>query len=81
MAPINFETQSGDHYEANYAPEFQRLKEPFEIAPGVVIPPGSYQFHRYRVQAESSDAARSRPERRSGSAASTTGISRRSRPS
>ncbi len=55
-APVNFETQQGDHYEANYAPEFQRLKEPFEIAPGVVIPPGSYQFNRYRVQIESSSS-------------------------
>ena len=55
MAPINFETQQGDHYEANYAPEFQRLKEPFEIAPGVEIPAGSYQFNRYRVEAQSSD--------------------------
>ncbi len=56
MAPINFETQQGDHYEANYAPEFQRLNEPFEIAPGVRIPAGSYQFNRYRVQIESSDS-------------------------
>jgi hypothetical protein len=31
----------------NYAPEYQRLTEPFEIAPGVVIPVGSYQFHRF----------------------------------
>jgi hypothetical protein len=55
-APINFETQEGDHYEANYIPEFQRLVEPFEIAPGVVIPAGKYQFHRFRLQAESSDS-------------------------
>jgi hypothetical protein len=56
LAPLNFQTQSGDHYEANYAPEYQRLTAPFEIAPGVVIPVGSYQFHRFRVQVESSDA-------------------------
>ena len=56
MAPINIETQAGDHYEANYAPEFQRLVEPFEIAPGVVIPAGKYQFNRFRLQAESSDS-------------------------
>ncbi len=52
---LNFRSQAGDHYETNYAPEFQRLAEPFEIAPGVVIPAGSYQFHRFRVQLESSD--------------------------
>jgi hypothetical protein len=56
MAPINFVTPAGDHGEANYAPEYQRLIEPFEIAPGVVIPVGSYQFHRFRVQLESSTA-------------------------
>jgi len=56
LAPINFETQAGDHYEANYAPEYQRLTEPFEIAPGVVIPIGSYQFHRFRVDVASSDS-------------------------
>jgi hypothetical protein len=54
-APINFSTQAGDHYEANYAPEFERLTEPFEVAPRVVIPRGTYQFNRFRVQIESSD--------------------------
>jgi hypothetical protein len=56
MAPLNFQTQAGDHYEANYAPEYQRLTEPFEITPGVVIPTGTYRFHRFRLQAESSDS-------------------------
>lgn len=55
-APINFQTQQGDHFEANYRPQFERLREPFEVAPGVVIPPGSYQFNRFRLQAESSDS-------------------------
>jgi len=55
MAPFNVVTQQGDHFEANYAPEFQRLDAPFEIVSGVVIPPGSYQFNRFRIQAESSD--------------------------
>lgn len=56
LAPINFRSQAGDHYEANYAPQYERLTQPFEISPGVVIPPGSYTFHRFRVQVESSDA-------------------------
>jgi Domain of unknown function (DUF5916) len=55
-APLNFETRAGDHFEVNYAPEFQRIAEPFEIAPGVVIAPGSYRFDRYRLEIESSDA-------------------------
>jgi hypothetical protein len=63
MAPFNVETRNGDHFEANYAPEFERLDAPFEVAPGVVIPPGSYQFNRFRVQADSSS---SRPFSASG---------------
>ena len=55
MAPFNIRSQAGDHYEANYAPQYERLTAPFEISPGVVIPAGSYWFHRFRVQVESSD--------------------------
>ncbi len=54
-APFNARTQSGEHLEANWAPEYQRLTEPFEISPGVVIPPGGYPFHRFRVEAQSSE--------------------------
>jgi len=59
-APWNVETKSGEHLEANWAPQFERLSEPFEIASGVVIPPGDYRFDRYRVEAQS---ASSRPWR------------------
>jgi len=55
-APLNFRSQAGDHYEANFAPEFERLTKPFEVAPGVVIPAGSYQFNRVRLQIESSES-------------------------
>jgi hypothetical protein len=54
VAPFNVVTQHGDHFEANWIPEFQQLLAPFEITPGVVIPPGSYHFTQFRVQAESS---------------------------
>jgi hypothetical protein len=54
VAPFNVVTQHGDHFEANWIPEFERLVAPFEIAPGVVIPPGGYDFTQIRVQAESS---------------------------
>jgi hypothetical protein len=54
VAPFNVVTQHGDHFEANWIPEFERLLLPFEISPGVVIPPGSYNFTQFRVQAESS---------------------------
>ena len=50
LAPWNVTTQSGARMEANYAPYYERLDEPFEIAPGVVIPPGDYRFDRFRVE-------------------------------
>lgn len=57
-APWNAVTRSGEHLEANWVPQLERLDEPFEVAEGVVIPPGEYQFTRWRVEAQSS---RSRP--------------------
>ncbi len=53
-APFNAQTESGEHIEANVAPQFERLDAPFEITDGVVIPIGNYPFTRYRVEAQSS---------------------------
>jgi len=53
-APFNVRTQSGEHIEANIVPQFERLDEDFEIADGVVIPPGEYEYTRFRVEAQSS---------------------------
>ncbi len=49
-APINWRFNSGDRVEANWAPQFERLFQPFEIADGVVLPPGDYRFTRYRAE-------------------------------
>jgi len=49
-APINYELNSGEHVEFNYAPQFERLFEPFEIFPGLVLPPGDYRFTRWRFE-------------------------------
>jgi hypothetical protein len=51
MAPFNIRTESGEHFEWNVIPEFERLDEPFEIFPGIVLPAGSYQWHRFRAEA------------------------------
>jgi hypothetical protein len=53
-APFNAQTQSGEHLEANIVPQFERLDETFEIADGVFIPPGEYEYTRFRVEAQSS---------------------------
>jgi Domain of unknown function (DUF5916) len=55
VAPFNVVTHQGDHFEANWIPTFEQLVDPFEVSPGVVIPPGSYHFTQFRVQAESSE--------------------------
>ncbi|NOZ43005.1 MAG: carbohydrate binding family 9 domain-containing protein [Alphaproteobacteria bacterium] len=49
-APINIQTQSGEHFEVNWMPQFERLDQPFEISPGVIIPPGRYRFTRFRAE-------------------------------
>ena len=49
-APVNWRLESGDRFELNWAPAGERLSEPFEIADGVVVPPGSYHWNRYRVE-------------------------------
>jgi len=50
LAPINWEFENGEHLEFNWNPTFERLFEPFEIHPGVVIPAGSYWFHRGQAE-------------------------------
>lgn len=51
MAPINWRFRSADRFEFNIVPTGERLDTPFEIADGVIIQPGSYQWRRYRLEA------------------------------
>ncbi|MCX2719910.1 carbohydrate binding family 9 domain-containing protein [Lentiprolixibacter aurantiacus] len=51
-APINWRLESGDRIEANVRPAGENIVEPFEIADGVTIPVGKYNFMRYRLEAE-----------------------------
>jgi len=53
-APLNVQTESGERLEVIWNPLFERLDAPFEVAEGVLIPPGSYRFTRYRLEAETS---------------------------
>jgi hypothetical protein len=54
MAPINVRLESGDRFEFNWNPHGEILLAPFEIARGVIIPPGSYQFTQFRVEGQTS---------------------------
>lgn len=55
MAPVNVRFESGDRFEFNWDPHGETLLAPFEVAPGVVIPPGSYDFTRWRLEAQTSE--------------------------
>ena len=52
LAPVNWRFESGDRIEADVVPQGERLEAPFEVSSGVVIPPGAYDFVRYRLEAE-----------------------------
>jgi hypothetical protein len=52
MAPLNWRLESGDRFEFNVVPQGERLTAPFEVAPGVAIPAGSYHDVRYRLEGE-----------------------------
>ena len=54
MVPVNIQLESGDSFEFKWEPQYEFLPAPFEIAPGVVIPPGSYRFTRWELDAETS---------------------------
>jgi Domain of unknown function (DUF5916) len=54
MAPINVRFESGDRFEFNWNPQGETLLVPFEIAPSVVIPPGNYDFTRWRLEGQTS---------------------------
>ncbi len=54
-APFNVEMESGDHFEFNYMPQYERLPDPFEISNGVTIPVGGYQWTRWGVQVDTAD--------------------------
>jgi hypothetical protein len=57
IAPINWRFRSGDRFEVNVNPTGERLVVPFAIS-GVVIPPGSYNWTRYRVEGSTAEKRR-----------------------
>ncbi|MCW5979705.1 MAG: carbohydrate binding family 9 domain-containing protein [Bryobacteraceae bacterium] len=57
-APLNWRFHNGEHLEYNWVPTYERLFKPFEIRPGVIIPPGGYWFHRHRFEFNSAQNKR-----------------------
>ena len=60
-------------------PTYERLFEPFEISPGVVLPPGEYRFTRFRSNLLSTATKRAACRRASTSYTAATGRARLSR--
>ncbi len=52
LAPLNWRFESGERFEFNVVPEGERLDAPLEIADGVFLPPVSYHWVRYRLEAD-----------------------------
>jgi len=50
VTPFDWHLQSGDSIHAilDFNPRYERLFEPFEISPGVVLLPDEYRFTRFR---------------------------------
>ena len=57
-APINWRFRSGDRFEVNINPAGERLVDPFEVADGLFIPPGSYHWRRYRIEGGTAEKRR-----------------------
>jgi hypothetical protein len=51
-APLNFQTESGEHFEFNVVPNYDRLPEDWEVSDGVVLPAGGYAFTNFGLQFE-----------------------------
>jgi hypothetical protein len=57
-SPLSLQTDSGDRFEFNWIPQYERLDEDFEIQPGVVIPAGEYHYTAWRAGVETAERRR-----------------------
>jgi len=52
MAPLNFQTESGEHIEFNLTPTRDILPYDFEVSDGIILPKGPYNYTTYEVEVE-----------------------------
>jgi hypothetical protein len=57
-SPLGLRTNSGDAFRLEWAPQFERLDEPFEIQEGIFIPAGEYRYHAWLAQVETAERRR-----------------------
>ena len=58
VVPLGIRTNSGEEIEWRVTPTFERLNEPFEIADGVIIPPGDYRWTEHGVELQTASKRR-----------------------
>ena len=58
ISPLEIELDSGDEFDFEIQPQFERLSNDFQISRDVVIPEGSYRFTRYVVAFETATKRR-----------------------
>jgi hypothetical protein len=58
VKPLGFSTESGDMAQLEWVPQFERLDEPFEIQPGIVIPAGDYHYTAWIAEIETAEHRR-----------------------
>ena len=56
VTPFNVLTESAEHFEVHWSPQYEFLSQPFAITDRVTLPAGQYHFQRVHFQAESSTA-------------------------
>jgi hypothetical protein len=57
-SPLGFQTESGEQVRLEWVPQFERLDEPFEVQPGIVIPAGDYRYTAWFVEVETAERRR-----------------------
>jgi hypothetical protein len=58
ISPFEVEFDSGDLFEIEVSPQFERLPFAFPISRNITVPIGSYQFTRYGIRLESATKRR-----------------------
>jgi hypothetical protein len=56
--PLGILFESGDEIDFEVTSNFERLEEPFEIYPGVILPVGDYRFDEVELRFESAEKRR-----------------------
>jgi hypothetical protein len=56
--PLGLQTESGEELHLEWVPQFERLDEPFEIQPGIVIPAGDYRYTAWIAEVETAPRRR-----------------------